>query len=311
MHVIDSHTGGMPTRVILEGGPELGGGPLRIRANRLAKEHRQFIGSLLSEPRGQPGMVAALLVPPTDPRCVTGVIYFDADAVLDMCGHGTIGLAVTLARMGRIDIGIHKIETPAGIVTIELKDANTVSVTNIESVRIASRVTIDVPNLGQVVGDFAYGGNWFFITELGDTEIAAKTLDRLTERAVAIRDACHRQGLKGPEGQPVDHVILSGTSPHPDVFRRNFVLCPDDEYDRSPCGTGSSAFVACLAADDALAPKEEIILESVIGSRYRVSYRPGPSGGVIPILTGSAHIMAESRLIFAETDPFKHGIDHT
>lgn len=308
MHVIDSHTGGMPTRVILDGGPDLGSGPLADRARLLAENHAEFCNGVLREPRGKAGMVAALLVEPTDADCVTGVIYVDADAVLGMCGHGTIGLAVTLAEMGRISVGIHKIETPVGVVTIELHDANTVSVTNIESRRIQENVVVDVVGHGPVSGDFAYGGNWFFIADAGAIEVSSANIKPLTEHAIAVRDACHAQGLVGPEGQPVDHVILSGASPNVGTLRRNFVLCPDDEYDRSPCGTGSSAFVACLGASGQLDAGQEIVLESVIGSSYRVSYQPGVDGGVVPTLTGEAYVMAKGMLVFADNDPFKDGI---
>ena len=308
MHVVDSHTGGMPTRVILSGGPDLGEGSLTEQAQVLARDHQEFCNAVLREPRGQPGMVAALLVEPRDPACATGVIYFDASAVLGMCGHGTIGLAVTLAHLGQITEGIHRIETPAGVVAAQLQDARTVSVTNVESHCILRDVTLGLSQLGQIRGDLGYGGNWFFITENVDLEIAPVNIPRLTDISIAIREACHANGIAGPEGQPVDHVILSGRSPNSASFRRNFVLCPDDEYDRSPCGTGSSAFAACLAAAGALAPQEEIILESVIGSAYRVSFVPGPNGGVIPTLTGQAHVMAESTLLFSPDDPFQRGI---
>lgn len=308
MHVIDSHTGGMPTRAILDSGPDLGFGPLSERAARLASDHESFYQSILLEPRGKPGMVGALLVEPVDPDCVTGVIYFDTEAVLGMCGHGTIGLAVTLADMGRIDVGTHRIETPVGVVSVTLHDANTVSVTNIESRRIQHNVSVDLGEYGTVTGDFAFGGNWFFIADSGQLEVSSAAIRPLTELSIAIRKACSEQGIRGPQGQPVDHVILSGASPNEHCLRRNFVLCPDDEYDRSPCGTGSSAFVACLAAEGRLEKGQEIILESVIGSSYRLSYQPGPQGGVIPTLTGEAHVMAKSNLIFADNDPFRAGI---
>ncbi|MQY44024.1 hydroxyproline-2-epimerase [Epibacterium sp. SM1969] len=307
MHVIDSHTGGMPTRVILSGGPDLGSGPLGERAKMLSGQQQAFCNSVLFEPRGQAGMVGALLVEPVDQSCTTGVIYFDADAVLGMCGHGTIGLVVTLAHMGRITAGTHKIETPAGVVTVELHDENTVSVTNIESRRIHAGVSVEVDGNAPIVGDIAYGGNWFFIAD-APIDVSLGNLRNLTDLSVAIREACNASGICGPEGQPVDHVILSAPSTNAGSLRRNFVLCPDNEYDRSPCGTGSSAFVACLAAANKLAPGAEITLESVIGSSYQLSYQNGPTGGVIPTLTGQAFIMAESTLIFAENDPFKDGI---
>lgn len=307
MHVIDSHTGGMPTRVILDGSPDLGSGPLCVRAETLSRAHSEFCDSVLLEPRGQPGMVAALLVEPVDPECITGVIYFDADAVLGMCGHGTIGLAVTLAHLGRIDVGTHKIETPAGIVTVELHDANTVSVTNIESRRIHHAVSVEVKGHGSFTGDLAYGGNWFFICD-APIEVSTGNIATLTELSIAIREACVQNGVCGPDGEAVDHVILRGASPNASSFSRNFVLCPDNEYDRSPCGTGSSGFVACLAASGQLAEGTEIVLESVIGSAYTLSYRNGPTGGVIPRITGQAYVMAEATLLFATQDPFKAGI---
>ena len=308
MHVIDSHTGGMPTRVILDGGPDLGSGPLAERAQRLATEHEAFYKSILLEPRGQPGMVGALLVAPEDPRCETGVIYFDADAVLGMCGHGTIGLGVTLAHMGRIRPGTHRVETPVGVVSVDLLDANTVRVTNVESRRVRAAVQIEVGGYGSITGDLAFGGNWFFIVDPSPIPVNPGNIRALTDLTITIREACIAQGVHGENGELVDHVILQDQSPNKDVHSRNFVLCPDNQYDRSPCGTGSSARLACLAANGVLEAGEEIVQESVIGSPYVLSYQPGPNGGVIPTLTGQAHIMSEGRLVFAPNDPFRDGI---
>ncbi len=302
MHVIDSHTGGEPTRVILDGGPDLGGGPLAGRAARLANDHLEFCRSVVLEPRGQVAMVCALVVEPVDPDCAAGVIYFDAGAVLGMCGHGTIGLAVTLHRLGRIGLGRHRIETPAGIVTVDLLDANTVTVTNIESRRIAAGVTVEIAGIGAVSGDVAYGGNAFFIVDPSPVPVTPAHIHRLTETAMAIRKAVLAAG------HDIDHVMLCGPAGDPANHGRNFVLCPDDAYDRSPCGTGCSARLACLAADGRLAEGEEIVQESVIGSTYRLRYRKGDHGGVIPSITGNAWVTAESTLIFDESDPYRRGI---
>ena len=310
MHVIDSHTGGMPTRAILDGGPDLGSGSLAARARRLASEHKEFCNSVLLEPRGQPGMVGALLVAPQDPSCETGVIYFDADAVLGMCGHGTIGLGVTLAHLGRIAVGTHRVETPAGVISLDLLDANTVRVTNIESRRVHGSISVKAEGYGTVTGDVAYGGNWFFIVDPSPIPVEAGNIRALTDLTIAIREACIAQGVTGEKGENVDHVVVQGPSESQGVHSRNFVLCPDDQYDRSPCGTGSSARLACLAAAGTLAPGEEIVQESVIGSPYRLSYQPGQNGGIIPTLTGKAHIMAEGKLIFAQNDPFRTGITY-
>lgn len=310
MHIVDSHTGGEPTRVILEGGPDLGSGSLVERAARLEAEHSDFCHSIMLEPRGQVAMVGALLVEPTDPECTVGVIYIDAGAVLGMCGHGTIGLAVTLAHIGRIGIGTHKIETPVGIVEVTLNDANTVTVKNIESRRIQHAVSVDVDGLGKVMGDVAYGGNWFFIVDPSPVPVTTDNLRELTEMSIAIREAAISQGVGDGKDHLIDHVIFQDASPKEHIHSRNFVLCPDDAYDRSPCGTGSSARLACLAADGALAAGSEIIQESVIGSSYRLSYQPGENGGIIPSITGQAFVMAESHLMFDENDPFKNGIQH-
>ena len=307
--MIDSHTGGEPTRVILDGAPDLGTGPLTDRAHQLAREHEGFYRSVLLEPRGQPAMVGAFLVEPVDPTCVTGVIYFDLGAVIGMCGHGTIGLAVTLAHLGRIGIGTHRIETPAGVVTVELHDANTVTVTNIESRRVRHAVTLDVPGHGKVTGDVAYGGNWFFIVDPSPIPVEPENIRAMTELSIAIRETSIAQGVGGESGESVDHVILQGSSAQDGIHGRNFVLCPDDAYDRSPCGTGCSARLACLAADGRLKADEEIVQQSVIGSTYRLSYQPGPNGGVIPRITGQAFIMSEAKLIFDPRDPFSAGIE--
>lgn len=308
MHVIDSHTGGEPTRVIIDGGPDLGAGPLADRARKLAQDHVSFYQSVLLEPRGQPAMVGALLVPSHDPNCITGVIFFDACAVLGMCGHGTIGLIVTLAQMGKIGLGNHRIETPVGVVEVQLLRDNTVTITNIESRRVHRNVSVDVKNVGEVFGDVAYGGNWFFIVDPSPIPLRTDHLHKLIDVAIAIRQATIALGICGEDGQLIDHVIFQSPSPRDDVHSQNFVLCPDDTYDRSPCGTGSSARLACLAADGLLAPGEEIVQESIIGSRFRMSYRTGPNGGVVPIITGQAFITAQSTLWFNEKDQFRNGI---
>ena len=308
MHVIDSHTGGEPTRVILDGGPDLGSGPLKERAQKLATEHRRFYRSVMLEPRGQEAMVAALLVEPTNPDCTAGVIYFDAEAVLGMCGHGTIGLAATLAHLGRISAGSHKIETPAGIVEVALQDANTVTVQNVECHRAHKGVRVEVAGIGTVTGDVAFGGNWFFIVDDSPVEVGPHNLRQLNDAAITVRTALKVQGVEGEDGGEIGHIIFYGPPQDPGAHSRNYVLCPDNAYDRSPCGTGSSARLACLAADGRLAPGEEILQESIIGSPYRLSYQPGPNGGVLPSITGQAFVIAESKLIFNPLDPFKHGI---
>ena len=307
--VIDSHTEGEPTRVVLSGGPDLGEGSLAEKAQRLATEHQDFYRSLVVEPYGQEAMVGALLVEPSDPSCVTGVIYFDAAAVIGMCGHGTIGLAATLAHLGRIDVGTHKIETPVGIVEITLQDKNTVRVQNIESHRYQKGVELDVPEVGKVVGDIAYGGNWFFIVNNSPTKVEPNNIRQLTEYAIKVRECLYEQGVEGEKGGVIDHIIFYGPALTTQGHSRNFVLCPDDAYDRSPCGTGSSARLACLAADQRLAPNEKIYQESIIGSGYTLSYQTGTSQGkVIPSITGQAFVTREAKMMINTNDPLRHGV---
>lgn len=308
MHVIDSHTGGEPTRVILSGGPDLGGGGIEQQAQALARDHQDFLNAVLAEPRGQPAMVAALLVPPTSPNSVTGVIYFDSAAVIGMCGHGTIGLGVTLAHMGKIQPGQHFIDTRAGQVGVELHDAHTVSVRNVESRLVTPDLAVDVPGFGPVTGDVAYGGNWFYIIDPSPLAVETANIRALTDLAVSIRQAANVQRVPGPGEALIDHVIFHGPSPDPAIHSRSFVLCPDDTYDRSPCGTGCSARLATLAAKGLLEPGTVLTQQSIIGSCFEISYQPGQHSGVLPTLRGQAHVMAQAELIFDPSDPFRDGV---
>ena len=313
MFIIDSHTEGEPTRVILDGGPDLGVGPLSERAALLEQDHKDFYRSVVLEPYGQEAMVGALLTPPTNTECVTGVIFFDGAAVIGMCGHGTIGVAATLAHMGKISIGSHKIETPVGIVEVTLTDNNTVTVRNVDSYRFKKGVSIDVAGIGKVTGDIAYGGNWFFMVDESPTPVIPSNIRNLTQTSMAIREALYAVGLEGANGGVIDHVVLYGPALMADGHSRNFVLCPDDAYDRSPCGTGCSARLACLAADNKLVSGEEIYQESTIGSGYTLSYEhstnpASPSGAIIPSITGQAFITREAKLITNPSDPLRNGI---
>jgi 4-hydroxyproline epimerase len=308
MRVIDSHTAGEPTRLVVEGGPDLGSGSLIEKAARLEAEHMDFCASVVLEPRGHDAIIGALLLPPSQPDYATAVIYFNNLQNLGMCGHATIGLAVTLAHMGRIEPGGHKFETPVGIVEVDLQDANTVSVVNVESYRLHKGISVDVPGQGKITGDVAWGGNWFFLVKDSPIELTLDNVPALTAYTKAIRQALENAGVTGTGGAWIDHIELFGPPKDPAAQSRNFVLCPGGAYDRSPCGTGCSAKLACLAEDGLLAPGKDWIQESVIGSTYRISYQPGTGKGVIPTITGQAFVTSDANLIFNPADPYCLGI---
>ncbi len=305
IRVLDSHTGGEPTRLVLDGGPDLGAGPLAERAKRFTTDFDRYRSAIVNEPRGSDVMVGALLVPPHTPGCDLGVIFFNNVSTLGMCGHGTIGLIASLAHLGRIQPGLLRVDTPVGPVTTELHADGSVSVENVASFRKAKDVVITVPTYGKITGDVAWGGNWFFLIDKHPFPIGLPSIETLTDFSWRTRQAINTQGF--PE---VDHVELVMSSPHPRAHSRNFVLCPGKAYDRSPCGTGTSAKVACLAADGKLAEGATWIQESVIGSTFSAHYRwlDRAKGEIAPTITGTAHVCAESTLLLNENDPFCWGI---
>jgi 4-hydroxyproline epimerase len=308
IEVIDSHTEGEPTRVVTAGGPDLGQGPLAERRARMASEHDGFRSAVVNEPRGSDVVVGALLVEPVDPTCAAGVIFFNNVGYLGMCGHGTIGVMATLEHLGRIEPGEHRIETPVGVVRATLHGEGRVTVENVVSYRHQKSVVVDVPGFGPVTGDVAWGGNWFFLTEGAPVPLTLGHRDALTEYTWAIRRALGTQGITGADGEEVDHVELFAATG--EEGSRNFVLCPGKAYDRSPCGTGTSAKLACLAGDGKLAPGAVWRQEGILGTFFEGSYRPANGAGhaVIPSITGRAFITAESRLLVDPEDPFRAGI---
>ncbi len=300
--IIDSHTEGEPTRVVIAGGPDLGGGSVAERLKVFRERHDGFRSAVVNEPRGSDVLVGALVVEPEDRSCAAGVIFFNNVGWLGMCGHGTIGLVVTLAHLGRVKPGDHRIETPVGTVTARLHDNGTVSVTNVPSYRKAKAALVEVPGIGPVTGDVAWSGNWFYLVEKHGLQLELSNVERLTDYAWRVRQALNA----GPFPE-VDHVELFGPAKSPQANSRNFVLCPGKAYDRSPCGTGTSAKLACLAADGKLAEGENWVQESIIGSRFTGSYRRD-GDKVIPTITGSAFVNAEATLLLDERDPFCWGI---
>ena len=337
LRIVDSHTGGEPTRVIVSGGPDLGTGSAAQRRDRMRVSFDRYRTAINGEPRSSEIVVGAILIPPSDPSACAGVIFFNNVGYLGMCGHGTIGVAVTLAYLGQIEQGSHLLETPVGPVRFEYDGTTQISFENVPSYRYRAGVPVVLENGRIVTGDIAWGGNWFFLTKDVPCDIAPERIADLLAHSRMIRRALLAQNITGAKGEEIDHVELMATSygdaAHDHAEKPshakltgaiNFVLCPGIEFDRSPCGTGTSAKLACLAADRTLAIGETWVQESVIGSRFVGSYREptdperqaaGPLPGdadpsavlVIPRITGEAHINLDATVIIDPADPFAWG----
>ncbi len=304
--IIDSHTEGEPTRLVIEGAPDLGSGTLAQRRDVFRERFDHFRSAVVNEPRGADHIVGALLCEPHDKSCAAGVIFFNNAGYLNMCGHGTIGLMVTLAHLGRIELGQHRIETPVGIVQATLHDANRVSVHNVPSYRWKKAVEIEVDGQ-KISGDIAWGGNWFFLVSHHDQELSLRRLDELTRYCQRIKETLAQNGIVGENGGEIDHIELFGPPQRADADSRNFVLCPGGAYDRSPCGTGTSAKLACLYADGKLQPGQIWRQESILGTLFEGSIRV-ENNQVLPTISGTAFVTAETKLLFDAADPLRDGV---
>lgn len=305
LFVIDSHTEGEPTRVVVEGFPSLGNGTVAEQKEVFAQSYDPLRRAVILEPRGNDVLVGALLCRASIPGCAAGVIFFNNAGYLGMCGHGLIGVVVTLKHLGRHTAGSLSLETPVGVVQARLLDEGGVEIHNVSSYRHAAGVCVQVEGLGQVCGDVAWGGNWFFLVKDFPMALTLENAPALTTAASNIRRAVNEQGW--PE---VDHVEIFGPPASPANDSRNFVLCPGGVYDRSPCGTGTSAKMACLAADGKLAPGQVWRQEGILGTSFEAAYTQDGSapGHILPSLRGHAFITAENRLLMDPHDPFRHGI---
>jgi 4-hydroxyproline epimerase len=308
LRVVDSHTGGEPTRVVVGGMPDLGGGSVAERARRFREQFDPLRRAVAREPRGHEAMVGALLLEPADPRCACGVVFFNNVGTLHMCIHGTIGLVVTLAHLGRIGPGVHRIETPVGVVAAELDAGGRVSVVNVPSWRHAEAVELELPGWGTVRGDIAWGGNWFLLVDGQGPPVEPGRIDELGGFARALKAGLAGRGITGADGMEVDHVELFGPPAAGEAAdSRNFVLCPGNAYDRSPCGTGTSAKLACLHAAGRLRPGETWRQAGILGSVFEGRVDELDGGRVLPTITGRAWITGESEYLFDPQDPFAFG----
>lgn len=303
--VLDSHTGGEPTRLVLEGFPDLGAGSMAERLQILKNQFDHFRQAVILEPRGNDVLVGALLCSPTNPEATAGVIFFNNKGYLGMCGHGTIGLMASLLYLQSAKAGEHLIETPVGDIRTTLHEDGSVSLKNVPAYRYKKAVSVDVPELGIVTGDIAWGGNWFFLVNQHFCDIELKNAAQLSDVTLKIMAALKAAGITGANNEEIDHIELF--QPTPTADSRSFVMCPGGAYDRSPCGTGTSAKIATLAEDNLLAEGELWIQESVIGSQFQASYqREGEK--IIPTIRGRAYISGESTLLLDPEDPFRYGI---
>jgi len=306
IRVIDSHTEGEPTRVIIDGWPQPAGDTMQARVEDLRRNYDHLRRAVVCEPRGHSAIVGALLTPPVSPGSLAGIVFFNNGTYLGMCGHGLIGVVRTMAHLGRLSSGVARFDTPAGVVSAELNDDGSVTIENIPARCHAVDVAVDVPGMGKVIGDVAYGGNWFFITHL-DAALEISNVGELTRVTQAIQDAIVEQRVAG--GVPIDHIEVSGAPTRSDAEAKNFVLCSGGEYDRSPCGTGTSAVMAARHARGLLPFGQEWWQESITGSRFVGWLTNGPNGELVPHIRGRAFITGEATLCFDQADPFQFGID--
>ncbi len=309
LHIIESHTAGEPTRVVIDGGPDLGNDSLTQRAQRLRDEHAWLLGAVCREPRGHEAVVGALICAPNEPDCVCGVIFFNNVSTLGMCIHATIGLTITLAHLGKIHPGIHRFDTPVGVVSAHLRSDGSVEVTNVPSYRLAAAVAVEVPGWGTVRGDVAWAGNWFFLIDGQGPPVAFDQIEALSHFARDVRRCLVQQGITGEHGADIDHIEVFGPPTDPALAdSRNFVLCPGGAYDRSPCGTGTSAKLACLHAGDKLRSGQVWRQAGILDTVFEGSLEPLPDGKIIPRVTGRAWVNASSTYFFDPSDPFRHGL---
>lgn len=309
--VIDSHTAGEPTRVLIEGAPELPRAPAATLRKILAERHDDLRRALVLEPRGNENAVGAILLPPETDLARATIVFFNNVGYLDMCVHGLMGVVQSMAYAGMLAWGGPPVrfETPAGWVEAEIAADGSVLVNNVRSFRWRAGVEIRGRS-GWLRGDVAYGGNWFFIVHHEDHRqlLERARAAELVEYCRDLADALATAGITGPAGEAIDHIQLTAPAQSSGANARNFVLCPGRAYDRSPCGTGSCARLACLAADGRVAPGELWIQESIIGSRFELRYQP-TDGGILPSVRGRAHIVADGHCIVDPNDPYRNGIE--
>lgn len=308
IEVIDSHTGGEPTRIVISGWPQPPGATMLERREYLRRHHDRLRAAVVCEPRGHNAIVGGLLTPPIDSESMAGIVFFNDVGYLGMCGHGLIGLVETLKFMGKISQGKVRVDTPAGTVSADLGEDGKVTISNVPSYLYQKEISIEVLELGKIQGDVAYSGNWFFLVDNPMGEISLSNLDFLMSSSKAIRQALVEAGIHGPDNEVIDHIEFYGSPTVPGTDSKNFVLCPGNAYDRSCCGTGTSAKMACLFAKGKLKPGEIWTQESITGSIFE-GWLEKQGDRIIPYIRASAHVVSRASLFFDLNDEFCWGIE--
>lgn len=308
IRVVDSHTEGEPTRVVVEGWPQPEGRTMRERLVVMRDGQDHLRTAVVCEPRGHDAIVGALLTPPVEQGSAAGVVFFNNGTWLGMCGHGLIGVVRTLEFLGRLAPGVAKFDTPVGTVAAELAPDGTVTIENVPAYVHARDVTVDVAGYGPVTGDVAWGGNWFFITHTEQVAVELARVNELTRFTLAIQEALRAAGITGAEGADIDHIEISAAPSRGDADCLNYVLCSGGEYDRSPCGTGTSAKMATLHARGELALGEQWRQEGITGGLFTGWLTARADGALVPHIRGTAFVTGEATLRFDDRDPFRAGI---
>jgi 4-hydroxyproline epimerase len=311
IRVVDSHTEGEPTRVVVDGWPQPRGATMAARLDDVRHRFDHLRKAVLAEPRGYDAIVGALLTPPVHDGSAAGVIFFNNGTYLGMCGHGLIGVVRTLQHLGRLQPGAARFDTPVGAVGAELSSDGSVTIENVPAYVHSRDVVVDVPGYGRVGGDVAWGGNWFFITHTELVPVEMSQVEPLTRFTSAIQTALRAAAITGANGGEIDHIEISAPPRRSDADARNYVLCSGGEYDRSPCGTGTSATMAALHARGELAIGEEWRQEGIAGGLFTGWLTTGGDGVLVPHIRGSAFVTGETTLRFEPRDPFRFGIGHS
>ncbi|AJF67789.1 proline racemase family protein [Streptomyces vietnamensis] len=324
-HAVDSHTEGMPTRVITGGFGIIPGATMAERRLHFA-EHLDHVRTLLMyEPRGHAAMSGAILQPPTRPDADYGVLYIEVSGLLPMCGHGTIGVATVLVETGMVPVvepvTTVRLDTPAGLVSVDVRvedgRARSVTLTNVPAFSVGLDLKVDVPGYGTVTYDLAYGGNFYAFVDLDALGLPFDRAHKqeLLAAGLAVMDAVNAGPDRpvhpeNPAFAGVKHVYL--TAPGSDATRsRHAMAIHPGWFDRSPCGTGTSARMAQLHARGLLAPGTDFVNESFIGTEFtgRIVDETTVGGlpAVVPTVTGRAWITGTAQYFLDPDDPFPAG----